>query len=168
MKERCTKCNSPFEGHHHKHITRDGTFHTSCYQQPKEGEKIICNHEWSEASNEKVDKFWYCHKCNERRWENPMTLYKTTTSNEGSGSWKEKMMDDFCVMFERATRENEPIEWAERMEEFIENLFSSNTKEVEGRTIENVVKMIKTNRNPYMLPLTEDRFMKDLFNLDNK
>lgn len=29
--ERCTKCNAPFQQHHHRHITREGVYHTSCY-----------------------------------------------------------------------------------------------------------------------------------------
>lgn len=33
--ERCTKCNAPFEAHHHKHITREGIYHTSCYESIK-------------------------------------------------------------------------------------------------------------------------------------
>mgnify|MGYP001566107963 CR=1 FL=1 len=35
---KCEKCGNPFEYHHHKHITREGWFHTGCYnpQEPKE------------------------------------------------------------------------------------------------------------------------------------
>ncbi len=29
----CTKCNTPFEPHHHKHITEKGIYHTSCYKK---------------------------------------------------------------------------------------------------------------------------------------
>lgn len=29
---RCTKCGGPFLDHHHRHITREGTYHTSCYE----------------------------------------------------------------------------------------------------------------------------------------
>lgn len=43
-----------------------------------------------------------------------------TTPSQPNRAWKEEMMDDFCVMFERATREVEPIDWAERMEDFVE------------------------------------------------
>jgi len=38
--ERCTRCNAPFEDHHHKHITRKGIYHTRCYKERKEVEKI--------------------------------------------------------------------------------------------------------------------------------
>ena len=34
-KERCSRCNTPFENHHHKHITRKGIFHTACYKRIK-------------------------------------------------------------------------------------------------------------------------------------
>lgn len=30
--KRCDKCKSPFEEHHHIHITRQGAYHTSCYK----------------------------------------------------------------------------------------------------------------------------------------
>jgi len=35
-RKRCTNCNTPFEPHHHRHITRDGIYHTGCYT----GEKV--------------------------------------------------------------------------------------------------------------------------------
>lgn len=28
----CTKCENPFESHHHRHITRKGVYHTKCYK----------------------------------------------------------------------------------------------------------------------------------------
>ncbi len=32
VEKRCSKCKAPFEPHHHRHITRDGQFHTGCYK----------------------------------------------------------------------------------------------------------------------------------------
>lgn len=31
--QKCTMCEAPFESHHHKHITKKGIFHTSCYKK---------------------------------------------------------------------------------------------------------------------------------------
>lgn len=28
----CTRCNGPFEKHHHRHIVGDKIYHTRCYQ----------------------------------------------------------------------------------------------------------------------------------------
>lgn len=39
IKERCTKCNAPFEAHHHRHLTRKGIFHINCYENRKKYKK---------------------------------------------------------------------------------------------------------------------------------
>ncbi|HEC66999.1 MAG TPA: hypothetical protein ENI23_17115 [bacterium] len=36
--EKCTLCNGAFQYHHHKHVTRKGTYHTSCYKERKKPE----------------------------------------------------------------------------------------------------------------------------------
>lgn len=61
--------------------------------------------------------------------------------------WKERMEDEFCVMFERADREsaNSSSEWAALMEKFIEQV----EKESEERTVRDIYqiagKVIYTN-----------------------
>ena len=40
-----------------------------------------------------------------------------------TNEWKEKLMDDFCVMFERATQQDDTIDWVEKMETFISQNF---------------------------------------------
>lgn len=40
-RERCTKCNAPFEAHHHRHYTKVGVFHSNCYQVTIKGMKPI-------------------------------------------------------------------------------------------------------------------------------
>lgn len=54
--------------------------------------------------------------------------------------WKEEMVDYFCVMFERASRENDHIVWEERLEDFISNLLTQQKKEI----VEEVSKLVKT------------------------
>ena len=36
LQKRCSKCLNPFEPHHHRHITRDGQFHSGCYKSDVE------------------------------------------------------------------------------------------------------------------------------------
>ena len=40
-RDRCNLCNSLFEPHHHKHITRKGMFHTSCYEKQKDKKQMM-------------------------------------------------------------------------------------------------------------------------------
>lgn len=59
--------------------------------------------------------------------------------------WKEKLIDEFCVMFERAHREDGSVEsgdyWAEKTENFIESLLSLYTEELK--------KELEEYPNPY-------------------
>lgn len=46
-------------------------------------------------------------------------------------NWKEKLMDEFCVMFERADREDAPgDEWVSRLEDFISFLLTRQDAEL--------------------------------------
>ena len=68
---KCEKCGNPFEYHHHKHITREGWFHTGCYnhQEPKDVPEVsrkafTCRHDFKifdELDKESIDV--YCNKC---------------------------------------------------------------------------------------------------------
>lgn len=56
-------------------------------------------------------------------------------------NWEEKLMDKFCVMFERATRENDETDWVENLENFIRSLLEQAklegaNKQVSERIIE--------------------------------
>lgn len=61
------------------------------------------------------------------------------TETHSLGDWRELLMDDFCVMFSRAERDIEPIDWVERMEEFVENLLLAQKegfrREIEGTKV---------------------------------
>ena len=30
---KCSRCEQPFEGHHHRHIVKTGIYHTRCYNR---------------------------------------------------------------------------------------------------------------------------------------
>ena len=45
--------------------------------------------------------------------------------------------------------------------------YDAGYKEAEQERLEEVVDLIKTSKDPYMLPATEERFLKDLASLQN-
>ncbi len=44
--------------------------------------------------------------------------------------WEKRLMDEFCVMFERATQKDDTIDWVEKMENFISHLLTQQRSEI--------------------------------------
>ena len=56
--EDCTKCGGAFEFHHHRHVTRKGTYHTKCYKKVLEPIKTESKEEIKEVMKEM--ECWSC------------------------------------------------------------------------------------------------------------
>jgi hypothetical protein len=59
-------------------------------------------------------------------------------------SWKEEMIDDFCKMLEKASRENELIDWADEMENFIYKLLGKQKTEIDNLISKQLHKIANT------------------------
>ena len=70
---------------------------------------------------------------NQSRWkgnkEQSMSYCPKHEYSNPPDSWEEKLMDEFCVMFERATRQDDKTDWVEKLESFISQLLDKAREE---------------------------------------
>ena len=77
-------------------------------------------------------------------------------------SMEERLMDKFCIMFERADRENDTVDWVSTLEDFIHAEKELSKQEGMKETVKSIKRVIQTARNPYMFLTTEERFFDDI------
>ena len=71
----------------------------------------------------------YCVDCDaEHRYDCPKA--KPHWESDYAAIWEDRLMDEFCVMFERATRKDDTIDWVEKLERFIRKEIKESIREV--------------------------------------
>lgn len=79
---------------------------------------------------------------------------------------EEKLMDDFCVMFERASRKFEPIDWGDRLIAFINSELEAQRKQqnkLHEIAINNLITDVNTARKE-----EREKIYGDLVEVENR